>query len=81
LLSVIIAVAVTTYLVISSSMAFFEAEASKVASQLDNAPQLRSIMEQTARFASSFVLMVFGLLLLALAISSVVLWLEDVACR
>ena len=81
LLSVIVVVVLAAYCIISSSLAFFQSEASRVASQLDDAPQLRSVVELTVRFASSFVWTVFALLVVALFVSLAVLWLEDVATR
>jgi len=81
LLLLIAVVVLVAYCVISSSLAFFQSEASKVVGQLDNAPQLRSAVESTLHFASSFMWMVFVLLLLALAVSLIVLWVEDLASR
>jgi Ca2+/Na+ antiporter len=81
LLVVCFVVALAAYVVVSSSLSFFESEASKLAPKLDSAPQLRSIMESTLRFCSSFVWTVFALLLLALAISLLVLWIESLASR
>jgi hypothetical protein len=81
LLSVIAVVVVGAHLIISSSMAFFQSEASEVASQLGDAPQLRSVVEQTVRFASSFVWTAFALLVVALFVSLAVLWLESLASR
>jgi len=81
LLSICFAVVVGAYLVISSSLAFFSEEASKVASKLDDAPQLRSIVEQTARFASSFIWMIFMLLVLTLGVCLAVLWIESLVVR
>jgi hypothetical protein len=81
LLSICFVVVVGAYLVVSSSLAFFNEEASRLGEKLDNAPQLRSIVEQTVRFASSFVWTVFALLVVALFVSLVVLWLESLASR
>jgi ABC-type Na+ efflux pump permease subunit len=81
LLSIVAVVVVGAFLAISSTLSFFNEEASKVASQLDNAPQLRSVVEQTLRFCSSFVWTIFALLLVALGISLLVLRVEDLASR
>jgi hypothetical protein len=81
LLSVIAVVVFGAYFAISSSLAFFNEEASKVAGQLSDAPQLRSVVEQTVRFCSSFIWMVFVLLALTLGVCLVVLWLESLATR
>jgi hypothetical protein len=81
LLSVIAVVVVGAYLVVSSSVAFFNEEASKVASQLGNAPQLRSVVEQVVRFCSSFIWTVFVLLILTLVASLLILWLESLVVR
>ena len=81
LLVICFVVVLVACVVISSSLAFFSEEASKVASKLDDAPQLRSIVEQTARFASSFIWMIFMLLVLTLGVCLVVLWIESLVVR
>lgn len=81
LLAITTAVILVAYVVISSSLGFFESEVSKLAPKLDSAPQLRSVVEDAVRFCSSFVWITFLLLLLALGVCLVVLWLEDLACR
>jgi amino acid transporter len=81
LLSVIAVVVVGAYLVISSTLSFFQGEASKVVGQLDSAPQLRSVLESALQFASSFVWTAFVLLVVALFVSLAVLWLEGLATR
>jgi hypothetical protein len=81
LLSVIAVVVVGAYCIISSSLTFFQGEASKVVGQLGDAPQLRSAVEGALRFATSFIWMVFMLLILTLGVCLVVLWLESLATR
>ena len=81
LLAVTTAVVLVACVIISSSLSFFNEEAFKVTSKLDNAPQLRSVVEQTLRFVKSFIWTIFILLVVALIVSLLVLWLEDVASR
>ena len=81
LLAVATAVVLGAYLATSSSLAFFNEKASEVASQLDSAPQLRSVVEQALRFCSSFTWMTFALLVVALFVSLATLWLKDLASR
>jgi len=80
-LATCLAVILGAYCIISSCLAFFQGEASKVASRLDSAPQLRSAVESTLHFASSFIWTTFALLLLALAVSLIVLWIESSIVR
>jgi hypothetical protein len=81
LLTTCLAVVLVAHCVISSSLAFFQSEASKVVGQLGDAPQLRSVAEGALRFASSFVWTAFVLLVVALFVSLAVLWLEGLASR
>jgi hypothetical protein len=81
LLAVATAVVLGAYCIISSSLAFFQGEASKVVGQLGDAPQLRSAVESALRFCSSFIWTVFMLLILTLGVCLVVLWLESLATR
>jgi len=81
LLALCFTVVLGAYLIISSCLSFFQGEASKAVGQLDNAPQLRSVVEQALRFCSSFVWTVFAMLLLALGVSLVALWVESSASR
>jgi len=81
LLSITAIVVFCAYVVISSSLDFFRGEASKVVSQLDNAPQLRSAVESALHFVTSFTWMTFALLVVALFVSLATLWLEDLASR
>ena len=81
LLATCLTVVLVAYCIVSSTLSFFQGEASEVASQLGDAPQLRSAVESALRFASSFVWTAFALLLLALTTSLAVLFIEDVASR
>jgi hypothetical protein len=81
LLATCLTVVLGAYVVVSSSLNFFESEVSKLAPKLDNAPQLRSVVEDALQFTTSFVWMTFGLLLLALAVSLIVLFIESLASR
>lgn len=81
LISICLVIVSGAYFVMSSSLSFFASEASKVAGQLRDAPQLRNAVESAVQFTTSFVWIAFALLLLALAISLAVLWLESLASR
>lgn len=81
MLALCFTVVLVAYCIISSSLSLFQSEASKLSGQLGDAPQLRSILEGTLRFTTSTIWIVFVLLVLALAISLVVLWLESLATR
>ena len=81
LLAITTAVILVAYVVVSSSLAYVESEASKLAPQLGDAPQLRSVVEQTLRFCSSLVWTVFMLLVLTLGVCLVVLWIESLVVR
>jgi energy-coupling factor transporter transmembrane protein EcfT len=81
LLSICFVVVVGAYCIISSSLTFFQGEASKVVGQLGDAPQLRSAVEDALRFATSFIWMVFMLLILTLMTSLLILLLESLIVR
>ena len=73
------------YFVTSSGIAFFEHEAKEAVGRLRSAelkaPWLEAVVEQTLRFVKSFIWTIFILLVVALIVSLLVLWLEDVASR
>jgi hypothetical protein len=81
LLATCFVVVLAAYYAISSSLAFFQSEASKVASQLGNAPQLRNVVEGALQFTTSFIWTVFMLLALTLVASLLILWLESLVVR
>jgi hypothetical protein len=81
LLSICFVVVLGACVTIFSSLSFFNEEASKVAGQLGDAPQLRSAVESALRFCSSFIWTIFALLILTLGVCLAVLWLEDLATR
>jgi flagellar basal body-associated protein FliL len=81
LIAICLVIVLGAYFVMSSSLSFFESEASKVASKPEGAPQLRSAVEQALQFTTSFTWTVFALLAVALVVSLAALWLESLASR
>jgi len=85
LIMISIIVVAALYFVMSSGIAFFEHEAKEAVGRLRGeelkAPWLEAVVEQTLRFVKSFIWTIFILLVVALIVSLLVLWLEDVACR